>query len=442
MKKQGTQDKTRAPMVDADDVNTKYNPAKQNFDTEGKSFSIGAGTQIVQLIDQVMKNSEYITSQQTIAFDEVTRKEIQNPPVKTVQWYKITQIATPTEWDKTRRDYAYEIKYRVTRYQINTPRSPYFPPAMYRGVHKVYNYWFTGENTEVLNFEIDANTNYLTPINNSGKVDTVRGDARYAEKRFFQASAEESTQGGRGESTLPAAQLASRLYSPADVAKIDIEIVGDPDWITQSELFYSKTNLGAFEADGSVNVNAGESLFEIRFNKVVDYDQATGLTPVYKNNLSQSQITNELNLAEESLVFTAYEVTNYFKEGKFTQRLSGTLRNFDTAVDSPKEKAAEKNKVEDPQIVKPKGTNTKPKTVTGSPAGTGAKPAVQQDSTISNSPVNSQFYGYFKDGQAAARLNDAEVSTVPPKPGSNTQSDDAGTAINSQFYGYFKDGAN
>ena len=442
MKKQGTQDKTRAPMVDADDVNTKYNPAKQNFDAEGKSFSIGAGTQIVQLIDQVMKNSEYITSQQTIAFDEVTRKEIQNPPVKTVQWYKITQIATPIEWDKTRRDYAYEIKYRVTRYQINTPRSPYFPPAMYRGVHKVYNYWFTGENTEVLNFEIDANTNYLTPINNSGKVETVRGDARYAEKRFFQASAEESTQGGRGESTLPAAQLASRLYSPADVAKIDIEIVGDPDWITQSELFYSKTNLGAFEADGSVNVNAGESLFEIRFNKVVDYDAATGLTPVYKNNLAQSQITNELNLAEESLVFTAYEVTNYFKEGKFTQKLSGTLRNFDTAVDSPKEKAAEKNKVEDPQIQKPKGTNTKPKTVTGSPASTGAKPAVQKDSTISNSPVNSQFYGYFKDGQAAARLNDAEVSTVPPKPGSNTQSDDAGTAINSQFYGYFKDGAN
>ena len=140
-------------------------------------------------------------------------------------------------------------------------------------------------------------------------------------------------------------------------------------------------------------------------------------------------------------MFAAYEVTNYFKEGKFTQRLSGTLRNFDTAVNAPQECSSTKEQVANTQLQTPKG-NTVPTKVNGSPASTGAKPAVQQDSTISNSPVNSQFYGYFKDGQAAARLNDAEVSTVPPKPGSNTQSDDAGTAINSQFYGYFKDGAN
>jgi hypothetical protein len=446
MAKQATQDKTRAPLVDADDVNTKYNPAKQNYDKESKSFSIAAGTQIVQLIDQVMKNSSYITSQQTVAFDEITRQQIQNTPVKTVQWYKITQTATPIDYDIKRGDYAYEIKYRVSRYQINTPRSPYFPPAMYRGVHKAYDYWFTGQNTEVLNFEIDANTNYLTPIGNSGINNVVQGDARYAEKRFFQASADESTQGGRGESTLPAAQLAARLYGPADVAKVDIEIVGDPDWITQSELFYNKSNLGAFEADGSMNVNASEVLFEIRFNRVVDYDAATGLTPVYKNNLNQSNITGETNLAEESLVFAAYEVTNYFKEGKFTQRLSGTLRNFDTAVNAPQNIAAQQNTVANTQLETPIGITTVPTKVNGSPASTGPLPVdgglyAAQSSTISNSPVNSQFYGYFKDGQAAARLNDAGAQSTPPKPGSNTISDDAGTAINPQYYGYFQDGS-
>ena len=446
MDRQGRKDKTRAPLVDADDVNTKYNPNKQNYDKESKNFSIAAGTQIVQLIDQVMKNSSYITSQQTVAFDEVTRQQIQNTPVKTVQWYKITQTATPIDYDIKRGDYAYEIKYRVSRYQINTPRSPYFPPAMYRGVHKVYDYWFTGQNTEVLNFEIDANTNYLSPIGNSGINNVVQGDARYAEKRFFQASADESTQGGRGESTLPAAQLAARLYGPADVAKVDIEIVGDPDWIIQSELFYTKSNLGAFEPDGSVNVNASEVLFEIRFNRVVDYDAATGLTPVYKNNTNQSNITGETNLAEESLVFAAYEVTNYFKEGKFTQRLSGTLRNFDTAVNAPQNVAAQQNQVANTQLQTPVGVNTVPTKVNGSQASTGPLPVdgglyAAQSSTISNSPVNSQFYGYFKDGQdRAKRLNEAGVQSTPPKPGSNTISDDAGTAINPQYYGYFQDG--
>ena len=112
----------------------------------------------------------YITAQQTVAFDEVTKKQIQNPPVKTVQWYKVTQTCTPLEYDIDRGDYAYEIKYLISRYQINTPRSPYFPPAMYRGVHKLYNYWFTGENTEVINFEIDVNSNYLQYNSSSGEI--------------------------------------------------------------------------------------------------------------------------------------------------------------------------------------------------------------------------------------------------------------------------------
>lgn len=302
LKKQGTVNKKKAPMEKSSNPNEQRNMEKQFLDTEAKEYSIAAGTQITQLIDQVMKNSTYVTAQQTVAFDEVTKKEIINPPVRTVMWYRITQTCTPLQYDTNRNDYAYEIKYRISRYQINQPRSPYFPDSMYRGVHKLYDYWFTGLNTEVINFEIDSATNYLTAINNSALTKTQNIiNPRYAEKRFFQPSAEESTQGGEGESTLPAAALASRLYSPADVAKCNITIVGDPDWITQSELFYNKTTLGSFEADGSVNSTASEVLFEIRFNKVSDYDMETGLTPVYKNN-SDSLITGEENLAEEALV--------------------------------------------------------------------------------------------------------------------------------------------
>ena len=436
MKKQGTQDKTRAPFVENSNPNIINDPKRQQYDSDSKSFSIAAGTQIVQLIDQVMKNSTYITAQQTIAFDEVTKQEIKNPPVTTVQWYRITQVATPIAYDKVRNDYAYEIKYRVSRYQINTPRSPYFPPAMFRGVHKVYDYWFTGQNTEVLNFEVEANSNYITPINNSGRVDLVRGDARYAEKRFFQASAEESTQGGRGESTLPAAQLASRLYSPADVAKVDMEIVGDPDWITQSELFYNSTNLGAFEADGSCNVNSSEVLFEVRFNRIVDYDADTGLTPVFKNN-SDSLLTGETNLSEESLVFTAYEVTNYFKEGKFTQRLSGTLRNFDTAVNAPANIAEEQNEVADTQVVTPSGVNTAPTKVTSSPSSTGLRPVndalALAEIEKAQKRAEDMLMGVRTltpaESAAQARLLQAQNNSapqVPPKPGSTVVSDDAG----------------
>ena len=444
LKKQGTVNNKKAPMKTSGDPNQQRNMEKQFLDTESKEYSIGAGTQITQLIDQVMKNSTYVTAQQTVAFDEVTKKEIMNPPVRTVMWYRITQTCTPLQYDTNRNDYAYEIKYRITRYQINQPRSPYFPDSMYRGVHKLYDYWFTGLNTEVINFEIDSATNYLTAINNSALTKTQNIiNPRYAEKRFFQPSAEESTQGGEGESTLPAAALASRLYSPADVAKCNIQIVGDPDWITQSELFYNKTTLGSFEADGSVNSTASEVLLEIRFNKVSDYDMATGLTPVYKNNLD-SPITGEENLAEEALVFCAYQVTNYFKDGQFTQKIEGTLRDFDTAVDSPKKKEEEKNEVADTKTQTPKGKNTKPgmdgcvagPTVVDQKAGTivpsdQVTPAPYTSTTVNNATTRriaqSGESANYGDVDGTEVNNGGWQPPVSPKPGSNTISDDAGS---------------
>jgi hypothetical protein len=479
MKKQGGTKKSKTPLQTFSNPNEQLNQEKQALDTESRSYSISAGTQIVQLIDQVMKNSTYVTAQQTIAFDEITNKKIQNPPVKTVQWYRITQVAEPIAFDEKRQDYAYDIRYKVSRYQINTPRSPYFPDTMYRGTQKLYEYWFTGQNTEVISFEIENNSNYITSIGNDGLNNDTTGDARYTEKKFFESAPGTSTQGGDGESTRPAAQLASRLYDPADVSKSTIEIVGDPDWILQSELFYSASNLGPFEPDGSINANSGETLYEIRFNRVVDYDMATGLTPVFKDNLDISQITGEKNLAQESIVFTCLEVTNYFKEGKFTQKLEGTVRTFDAAKNSPKEIAKEKNQIEDPGLdafghasppikkqdtpvrtsnlsagsrgsgefldkrgtADNKGVNLRPgpDVITGGvPASSGLKPNANNTKKSAVVPPKNYDDAIMRNQRIATLQNSStnyvdpiinkgkHLPTVVPKPGSSTVSDDAG----------------
>ena len=486
MKKQGTVDKKRTAFEKSSDPNQKLNQNKQALDVNSREYSITAGTQITQLIDQVMKNSTYITAQQTVAFDEVTGKRIENPPVKTVQWYKITQTATPIGYDRKRNDFAYKIKYFISRYQINTPRSPYFPPAMYRGAHKIFNYWFTGQNTEVIDFQIDVNSNYLQSIGKDGLNDestTVVGDARFAEKKFFETAPNSSMQGGEGESTRPAAELASRLYDPADVAKSEITIVGDPDFITQSEIFYNNVTLGSFEADGSVNSNASEVLYEIRFNRVVDYDYATGLTPVFKENLSKSGITGETNIAQESIVFTGVEIFNYFKNGQFTQKLHGAIRTFDTAVDSPEQKKAQSNVVEeqpgldafggagetvrptkkpaapvgsrgsgeflDPRGRKqaaPTGVNQVPDYISGSTRSSGPTPVnntasktVPYTSATVNNATTRRIAESGINGDVDYTGSTIDTDTdnwqppVQPKPGSNTISDDAGT--NSGFRG-------
>ena len=325
--RQGTQDKTRAPMQLSNSPSQQKLNSKNSYDKSTKNYNITAGTQITQVLDLVMRSSSYITSQQTIVYDENTQKSIPQTPVSTVQWYRIQGKASPIGYDRKRRNYANKITYTITPYQINDPRDPSFPRARYRGTHKLYNYWFTGQNTEILDFTIEANNNYLTVVGN-GVIPPATADGRYFEKRAFQTRPNESSQGGTGTSTMPAASLASRLYSYADVSKCDIHIVGDPDWLQQSEVFYLDRDLNPFKRDGSVNSAASEVLFEVRFNAPTDYNPSTGLTPVYKGNTANSQITGETNLPSESIVFAALTVDSYFKQGKFTQRLQGNLREF------------------------------------------------------------------------------------------------------------------
>ena len=317
--KQGSQDKTRSPMQLSNNPSDQKLGSKNSYDKNTKNYEITAGTQIVQVIDQIMRSSSYVTSQQNISYDEKTQKATPQTPVRTVQWYRIQGKSTPIGYDRKRRNYAYKITYTITPYQINDPLSPYFPKAQYRGTHKLYNYWFTGQNTEVLDFTIDVNANYLTVVGND-VIPSMTADGRYFEKRAFQTRPNESSQGGTGTSTMPAASLASRLYSYADVRKCDVQIMGDPDWIQQSEVFYHDTRtLTPFldNRDGSVNTSASEVLFEMRFNAPTDFNPSTGLTPVYKGNTAKSQITGETNLPSESIVFSAMTVVTTIRDNKW-----------------------------------------------------------------------------------------------------------------------------
>jgi len=315
----------------------KFLNSKLNYNKKDRSWSVPAGTQIAQLLDLVIRTSSYITSQQNFIFDEKTGKyKAQQSKVPTVQWYRVKSQVKPIGYDKKRKTLAYKITYFVNKYQINTPRSPHFPAAQYRGVHKLYNWIFTGQNTEVLDFEIDVNSNYYAVIGNDGlRDDTPNGSIPV--QQSYSSAPGQSLQGGERNSTFPAANLSDRLYNEGDVARSEIEIVGDPDWIQQSEIVYNKSvGLSPFLPDGGVNYDSQEVLFEIRFNPGQDYDLSTGLSNVYENNRTihaNGQVL-DTNVAQESLVFNAITVTSMFSDGSFTQRLVGTYRDFAGAKDA------------------------------------------------------------------------------------------------------------
>ena len=332
MARPGKQDKLRSTMPVATTAAEALLPNKTRYDNQSKNWSVTRGTQIVQLIDLVMRNSSYITSQQNIVFDEVTLKPRPQTPVATVQWYRIRSRVTPIGYDNIRRVIAYKTTYTISRYQINDPRIPVFPRARYRGAHKLYNYWFTGQNSEVLDLDITVDYNYVQTFGSSqggAVLNDYTSDGRIYEKRYFQNKPNSEGTGGTGDTTTPAAQLAERLYSDADIQKAQLTIVGDPDWLTQSDAFYNRgIDLRPFMPDGSMNTDASEVLYEIRINPVADYNITTGMAEVNAKNQAYSQATGETNLASLSTVFTALTVQSNFSKGKFTQKLTGSIRYF------------------------------------------------------------------------------------------------------------------
>ena len=350
--KPGRQDKKQAPTTDATTAAGKYLGNNLLYNSKSRNWSVQAGTQIVQLIDLVLRSSSYITSQQNIIIDEKTGKVTgKRSDVDTVLWYRVRCSIEPQTkngkpvYDTKRQDFAYDITYIISRYQINSPLVPGFPKASYYGVHKEYECWSTGENTEVLNFEIDVNANYLSPINQASLAGNKNitddayfnqqvgsyGASPFPTKRVF-TQPNSSQQGGNRGSAIPVANLSDRLYNPVDVAYSNLEIVGDPDWIQQSDIIYNgrlDVNLNNFMPDGSVNYDSREVLYRLNFNPVSDYDIQTGLTPFVKNT------GGVYNDSQEKLVFQAARVTNYFRDGMFKQALKGFFRHFGSATNAP-----------------------------------------------------------------------------------------------------------
>jgi len=294
------------------------------YDKNKKLFSITAGQSIVQAIDMIIRTSTFISNQQDITIDEVTGKVTKKEKAPTVlQWFKVRTQVTPLKYDNKRNDYAYEIKYVISRYQINNIRSPYFGPSYFRGTHKEYDYWFTGKNTEVLDFRQEYNYLYYQTFGGDMGIPKMQNNARELTKQVYQNSSSESAQGSKNRRNEGSANAASLLYSPSDQANAQLTIIGDPDWMAQSEIFYSPdatgVGLGPFMSDGSINYDASEVLFSVNYNTNVDYDLKTGIADMGTGD------------SRMSLIYRANTITTNLSDGKFTQVLEGTMMMFPTA---------------------------------------------------------------------------------------------------------------
>lgn len=326
----GPQDATTAPMQNNNSAK-KLDMEETQVNRSARTWPIKAGTQIVKVIDDVMRNSSFITDQQnvevTTAVDPVTGIQTQkaNPKAGTgnMQWYKISVVAKDLGYDTIIRDQAYKITFIITPYAVAQMTSQYFPDSRYRGVHKAYNYWFTGQNTQILSYEQSYNNAYRLALSGIG-ADTQQKtttDFRDQNRYIYMATSTDQSTGAKNYASEPANSGASFLYDPSSLSQVKIRIVGDPAWLQQGEAALgvsSKTfDFNPFNSDGSINFDSQAVMFSVAFNTPRDYDFNTGLVNVNANNRGGKP--------QEYFTFQAISCKSVFSKGRFEQELEGKL---------------------------------------------------------------------------------------------------------------------
>lgn len=319
--KGGKPNKAKVPMQQSKNPSDLVNPDSNSADYDVRTIDIRAGQPIVVVIDEILKNSTYIADQAAYIIDEPTQQSKPQKPLGDLVWYKISVQTTPIKFDKKRNDYAYNITYVISAYPINSMQSEYFPSTKLRGRHKSYKYWFTGQNTQVLKFEQSFNSLYLTTFTNPQILSATRvANNRETPPREYQAAvAGSSSQGADGQTNSIGASAADYLYSRSDIANCELNIVGDPAWLQQGEatsgISSLNFNFNPFNADGGINFDAQEIIFDLQWNPGVDYDlTGTGLAN-----------PNTSGAAAAVYTYKTSEVVSRFNKGKFNQTIKGVF---------------------------------------------------------------------------------------------------------------------
>jgi len=336
----GPVDKALAGGNSNANANSDLDPNRQSVDPSIRVRSTTAGQQIVQFIDEVVRSSSFISDQQRAVW-QVNPKTGQyewmvSKKKKTAEnfvWFDISCEAQVLRYDPINRRNAYRLIYKVSLYQTQMiATSEYFNPSAYRGVHKVYNYWFTGQNTQVTRYEQNFNnlwrqtiSSNSSALNSPSTAEQIRNavNSRIMYSKRFQPASNQTREGAPGNVYEAAANAADMLYT-TDLANITLEVMGDPAWIASPRRPQpGKFNFGPFLSDGTINYSAGVPYFELAWNRPVDYNLDTGLMDVGQNNFRTNFVDTTGGLAQESVIYMATNVKTMFNRGKFIQELKG-----------------------------------------------------------------------------------------------------------------------
>jgi hypothetical protein len=157
-------------------------------------------------------------------------------------------------------------------------------------------------------------------------------------KYVYQSRSTESLAGANFKGNEVNANAAEYLYNPSDLGNVKLRIVGDPAWIQQGSVSEGVSseefNYGAFLADGTINFDSQQILFEIAWQRPNDYELNSGLADPYATRNGERE-------PQQSYIYLATKIISEFRQGRFEQVIDGTLYLF--PVPNPRNSVTDKS---------------------------------------------------------------------------------------------------
>ncbi len=365
-------------------------------DPNERMIVVNNDTSIVQAIEIIIKRSAYMANALKTIYANTKEPDIKqknNPQVKRenplpLAWFSVNSNIVKCTWDTKIGDWAYEQEFIIAVYEIPSVATPYAPNmSRYYGCHKRYDYWFTGQNSEILDYQLTFDNLYFNTVLGIEEQDftSLAKSSNPGAEREGQTATPTSSGSSTGNTKTTAGNTGQKADAPppgqkdtsAGTAKAGgtsvktgvkspgdrtgtlavglevqnsivtslhdigaysngkLKILGDPDFLvrdatTSIQELYNKF----YDTDGyTISANGGQVFIEVAFKEAVDYKHSTGLMEINESIFFLNYPQYIKDMVQGALIWEVLKVHSTFSNGKFEQVLDLGGTQFDTAED-------------------------------------------------------------------------------------------------------------
>lgn len=368
-------------------------------DKSTKTIPFQADTPIVKAIETIIKESSFMTVSLLRIEDNYEAKN-KNPDIiidntQPIYWYSVTPELSNPRWDNKINSWAYDILYMIEKFEIPFLYTDNVVPEQdFYGIQKSYRYYFTGQNTEVLDYQQEINLAYQ--INLAGlNASSISPDVQLSNRPSGQSTQTAENLGLTSQNT-----ILTQIYDDKSFATAKISILGDPDYLAPTSTSVNSLYQRFYGGDGfTIKPTGGKNFVEIVFYEGKDYNTQTG---VFDINRSIGMTMQQDASISPGVVYEVVKVTSKFSQGKFTQDLQLIVKDVASVANAIRQRNA--NTAVDAVGTTVDGTGLRPDQLPGQPVqsptreGAGIKNPfgigpTNKSSTDDNNPINNPRYG-------------------------------------------------